>query len=81
MKASVSPALVEAYVLLEFATMLLAVVLLPMMGLTALNLAVLVVGGLLTLATAFAYALFALHYEPPLGARLVRWLGAARPLR
>ncbi len=81
MKASIPPALVEAYVMLEFATMLLSVVLLPMMGLTALNLAVLLVGGALTLATAFAYALFALHYEPPLGARLVRWFGVARPAR
>ncbi len=72
MKASISPVLVEAYVLLEFLTMLLTVILVPLMGLTPLNLSAMVISLVLTVIIAFGYALFAIAHQPPIGSRLLK---------
>ena len=71
-RPTISPIVVEAFVLLNFAMLLAALLLLPFLQPSAAEVAVLGFSLVVNVAVAFLYALFILRYQPPVGARLIR---------
>ena len=71
-RPTISPAFVEAFVLLNFVSLLTALLLLPFLQPSAAEVALLGFSLVVNVAVAFLYALFILRYQPPVGTRLIR---------